>query len=782
MKIRNFVRFSASLIAILTALPAFAQDGAEAEADEIIVTATRENTLLSKTPIAMSAVSGDSLISEGITDPTALGESVPNISIDRNNGLQITIRGVSSSDNTEKGDPSASFMLDGIYIARPQAQEVSFYDIERVEVLRGPQGTLFGRNTTAGLVNVITKAPRLGEFGASFDAAYGNYNAIQATGTINLPVGESVAIRGAVNFDKRDSYLLRGTSAFSLDPVKDNLSARLSALFQFSDRGKLVLRGDYSRQKGSASDYTNAVLASNFYALPFVNPAPGQAGTSPLYIGGNSSANALQTLGFNETQQASRDNHTWGIQGELNYELSDSLTINYLGSYRQFERKESFAIYNGSVFSGGSIVANVVAPATFDGTYKQNSQEVRLAYSTDRLKAQLGAYYFRENSGISLLVYGLQGAPGTRGFVFGFPQDPTISKSVAGFGQFTYSLTDKLRVTGGVRYTKDDKSRIGATIFHANVGDPLDYTTGVQPGTTNPNNRRDSANNAAVSYSKATWRAGLDYDLNDRTLLYATVSTGYKAGGFNGGCAAGTPNCNAPQDPSLLYYNPESITAYELGFKTRFADNAVRLNGNYFHYDYSNLQVTQVVPFQGAARQSTSNAGSAKIDGVELEATIKPGPNTTFDFAVNWLNARYSDYAIFEAQTIAGTAYPEVNFAGRKLDRSPEWTFSAGVTQVIPVGEGNITLNAQTRVSDEYFLLAGPMRAQVRQPGFTKSDISATYNAPGDRWYIQGFAKNLENAITVTTFNLNGAYPALQNGQVRLSDPRTYGIRAGLRF
>ena len=141
MKFRNIATISASIMAISGAIPAYAQVADEADAEEIVVTATRESSLLSKTAIAMSAVSGDDLRNEGITDPTNLAESVPNISIDRNNGLQITIRGVSSSDNTEKGDPSASFLLDGIYIARPQAQEVSFYDIERVEVLRGPQGT-----------------------------------------------------------------------------------------------------------------------------------------------------------------------------------------------------------------------------------------------------------------------------------------------------------------------------------------------------------------------------------------------------------------------------------------------------------------------------------------------------------------------------------------------------------------------------------------------------------------------------------------------------------------
>ena len=153
----SFVALSACLA---FAVPAFAQTEGSTELapDEIIVTATRSETRASKTPVALTAITGGGLITAGITNPTSLGEQVPNLSIDRNNGLQITIRGVSSADGTEKGDPSAAFMVDGIYIARPQAQEVSFYDVQRVEVLRGPQGTLFGRNTTAGLVNLRTPA------------------------------------------------------------------------------------------------------------------------------------------------------------------------------------------------------------------------------------------------------------------------------------------------------------------------------------------------------------------------------------------------------------------------------------------------------------------------------------------------------------------------------------------------------------------------------------------------------------------------------------------------
>ncbi|MEY2927150.1 MAG: hypothetical protein RL367_1627, partial [Pseudomonadota bacterium] len=183
--------YGVSAFALALSSPAMAQEAKEDANGDIIVTATRFETLSSKTPIAVTAISGDALRTAGITNPTALGDQVPSVMINRNNGLQITIRGVTSADGTEKGDPSAAFMSDGIYIARQQAQEVSFFDISRVEVLRGPQGTLFGRNTTAGAVNLITNRPNLDGVSGSVDAAYGNYNTLQATAVVNAPVSES---------------------------------------------------------------------------------------------------------------------------------------------------------------------------------------------------------------------------------------------------------------------------------------------------------------------------------------------------------------------------------------------------------------------------------------------------------------------------------------------------------------------------------------------------------------------------------------------------------------
>jgi iron complex outermembrane receptor protein len=735
---------------------------------EVVVTATRVESLASKTPIAVTAVSGGNLAAQGITNPTQLAELVPNLSIDRANGLQITIRGVTSTDGTEKGDPSASFLLNGLYIARPQAQEVSFYDIDRVEVLRGPQGTLYGRNTTAGVVNVITHLPTF-TYGSSVDVSVGNYGAVQASGMVNLPVSSTFALRVAANYDARNNFLSQAVpQSFSMPKYKDNTSVRVSGLYKPNDKLKFSAVLDYSRILGVQI----GPLDSNFYQLPLAPPAAGVRGVDPTYI--HQSASAYLSKTYADPVGSYNHDSTWGVQGELSYALTSDWSFTWLGGYRQYNRDDGGNLFIGSVTTGtGQILANVVSPNTFTGNYHQQSQEVRLAYNGSKLKAQAGLYYFTEDYGINFLIYGLQGAPGTRGYVFGFPQMPGGDKSLGVFGQATYSLTDQWRITAGVRESSDDKFRHGATIFHVLPSDPLNFTSSTPPGTTNPNGFADSLNDAEIKTSKATWKVGTDFDLTPDTMLYATVSTGYKAGGFNDGCSAGQPNCNSPLPTGALYYQPETITAYEVGAKTKLLENTLRLTTDYFHYDYNNLQLSQVSNLCGGPCQVTTNAAAAKVDGLELEGLWAATSRSRIDFSATWLDARYADWPVV----------PGFNFKGARLDRSPTWTMSGGYTYTQPLGGGStLVANLHSRYSDKYAMLSTGMRGQFWQPAFSKTDVSLTYNAPEARWYIQAFAHNLENSINVTSAAVSVAYPGLQNGGAQIGDPRTYGVRFGAQF
>ncbi|QUD89641.1 TonB-dependent receptor [Phenylobacterium montanum] len=758
MRIKSLFMLSAGVPALALAAavqPAWAADQPASPIQEVVVTANRTESLASKTPIALTAVTGQSLKTEGVTNPTLLAETVPNLSIDRANGLQITIRGVTSTDGTEKGDPSASFLLDGIYIARPQAQEVSFFDIDRVEVLRGPQGTLYGRNTTAGVVNVISAKPKFA-YAASADVTLGDYSTTEATAMVNLPLNDVLALRVAGNYDARDSYVTQAASqSWKLPKDKDNASARVSLLYKPNDRLNLLVRGDVSSIRGVQSN----VLASNFFQLPFQAPVAGERGVDPAYVSRDASDELKKT--YADVRSAYNHDVTWGVMGELNWSVAGHWTFTWLGGYRGYSRDDAGSSWIGAVYLSPTLQPNIVVPNSFTGNYNEQSQEVRVAYSGDRLKAQAGLYYFREHYGIDFLLYGLiSQTPGAPGYFFGFPQTPGGSQSVGEFGQATYSLTDRWRITAGVRATDDDKFRHGATIFHGAVGEPFNPAT-------------DSLNDAHLKTQKVTWKAGTDFDLTPATMLYFTASTGYRAGGFNDGCAAGMPNCNNPLPTKALYYQPETLTAYEAGVKSKLLHNTLRLTADYFHYDYNNLQLSQVSNICGGPCQVTTNAASAEVDGLELEGLYAFDARNRFDFSATWLDARYADWEI-----VSG-----VNFAGLKLDHSPDVTLTAGYTYTQPLSNGaSLIANVRTRYSDRYAMISTALRAQFWQPGFTKTDLSLTYSAPGDVWYLQGFVRNLEDSINVTNVAVTTNVNAFTNGTVNFGDPRTWGVRFGAKF
>lgn len=733
--------FSSALLSVSYGIPALAQNAQDdALLGDIIVTANRTESLLSKTPIAMSAVTGKELTSSGVSNPTQLDTFVPNLAITRGDGLQITIRGVTSGDNTEKGDPSAAFMLNGIYIARPQAQEVSFFDIERVEVLRGPQGTLYGRNSTAGVVNVMSARPKP-EFHASFDASYANYNNINATAVVNVPTGNSLAFRAAVNIDRRDNFTIDGNpgDGVSLNPYKNNISGRLSALFEPSDALSVLVVGDYSKLKG-ATDF--AVPTTNFYSNIITGSRP--TFDTATYLGRSSRGFRRYTNAI--AQQSRRDNDDKGVMSEIDYDFGPA-KITYLGSYRDFKRGEYLNYGSGSV------------PADFFGDYWETSHELRVALTGNGpLQAQAGAYYFKEKSNIELTLYNLLG-PDTG---FQFLRNPTSSENKSVFGQATYAVMPELKLTGGVRYSRDTKSRFGSTVLKQYSSVQSAYNLGTLLSTSTL-----ESTGAKRTFSKVTWRAGIDYD-SPLGLIFASVSTGYKAGGFNDGCEIGT-GLGCTLTAAALYYQPETLTAYEGGVKLKI-NPQIRFNGTVFHYDYHGLQLTQVANICGPNAdlpcRNTRNAASAKVDGVELDTEMRPSKEFTVRLSFNYLKARYLEF----------TPQPGINFSGRPLDLSPKFTWSAGMDYRIPVGDGNVTASALTRFSSRYELTDLGNYAYFYQPSFTKTDVSLTYNAPGGRFYVGAFAKNLENNVVVTGAS-SGFF-----GTVAYADPRQFGVRAGTSF
>jgi iron complex outermembrane recepter protein len=715
--------------------------------EDIVITANRTESFASKTPVTVTAITGKQLAAAGITSTIGIADQVPNLQLNRSNGgLQITIRGVSSPDTTEKGDPSTAFLLDGVYIARPQAQEAGLFDISRIEVLRGPQGTLYGRNTTAGVINVISNKPT-DETHAALNATIGNFGTKQVDAMVNVPLAQTLFVRLAAQYNNRDSYFIEKPGAlFKLPDYKKDISFRASVLGTPTDSFNFLVRFEYADLKGSAFDTLDQ---DSFYSST--------AQRNPINL--KPKSDVARSVGFNLAQPYVTANKSLGLSGEFNFDLGP-VTATYLGSFREFKQNEK----NSRDFGPFSAPLNVISKA------EQSSHELRFATNGDGpFKAQVGAYYFRENNDldIRLQVPGALLGPLPTIFPGLTAQQATLSKPVkttsyAFFGQGTYALMPNLRFTAGVRYSDDKKSRVGTAGIIPSL--PLPPFPGSPFGI--------DVNDASASSNKVTWRAGLDYDLNDTSLLYAVVSTGYKAGGFNDGCGAVTVGCTKPRPASDLYYKPETLRAYEVGVKTGLLDNHVRLNASAFYYDYANLQLFTKDP-AGQGLAFFFNVPKAKVTGAEVEAMAMFGSHG-FDMSATYLDAHYGDYS----------PVPGISFKGLKLDRSPKLTLSAGYRFTQPVGDGNIVASVRTRYSGAYYLADFFNAFQFKQPGYTKTDASLTYNAPDDRFYVSAFVRNIEDKVEVTAVSPSPPGPGgvISKGNVSGGAPRTFGVRFGVKY
>jgi iron complex outermembrane receptor protein len=712
--------------------------GSEAQIEEVVVTAQRTPSLESRTPVAMTVLSGEQLKEAGIDRPSGLAARLPNVHLDgAADGLKITIRGVSNADTTEKGDPSAAFMLDGIYIARPQGQNLSFYDIDRIEVLRGPQGTLYGRNTTAGVVNVISNAPSR-QFEGAFSTELGNYGSRKASAMLNVPAGAGLALRAAVAVNRHDSYLANAQGTpHRLGLDRDDRSARLSARLVLGPDASLLVRHDRS----TVRDNNDSIVPdTNFFTgIASGTPAWYDAGTRERLTNAFVPPNRPPEQGFSHKT-------TRGTSAELTWDLGPA-TLHYLAARRNYQH-DALANFYYRIVPGFALGVR----QRFTGDYAQDSHELRISTRAGgALTAQAGLYYFREESNVvySFRDLELLGLPP----YYVFPHGPTVSRSRAAFGQATYRVGDSLRVTAGARYTEDAKSRVGSTNFQ-------------QADSFNPALDFKLLNAAALDTRKTTWRLGTEYDLAPATLVYGTIATGYKTGGFNDGCLAGSRqlgiDCPAAVavPAATLFYQPETLTSYEAGLKTRFLRNRASLNVAAFNYDYSNLQLSGVAVVQGAPRYVTANAGIASVKGLELDGQLKLTAADRLSYGLTLLDAHYVSYAPDGVHS----------WAGNKLDRAPSRVLTLGYERQFRVGDGQLKAGLHTRASSAYTIGVPSQLLQYRIPSRTESNMTLRYRANGAPWSVQAGVMNLANKVAPIAID--------SFGMVVPSDPRTLHVRA----
>jgi len=753
MKLSTFVLSASTALTLFSGGQAVAQTTDEESAGimDIVVTAQRREENLQKVAVAVSAVSTDQLNSAGIADVSNLGKLVPALVAQPNGGSSTNfyLRGVGSYAVNAFAENAIAFNFAGVYVARPTSPLGTFFDLERIEVVKGPQGTLYGRNATGGAINVLPKAPKLDNFGGNASLELGNYRAVRAQAAVNVPLGSTAALRIAGQVASRDGYMSDG-----YDDEKGQ-AVRASLLFMPSDTLKLTLVGDYFHQGGNG---VGSVLVPGARTPTAPSPSRRIGGSDPrsqaevaarfpaLVNTANTGIAAVpRNNGF-------VDSNFYGLGATLEADLGFA-TLSVIPAYRRSE--PNFLSY-ALGFS-----------ARVQEVDDQYSLEVRLASASDqKLRYVLGGFLFKETQAAQNTF--IQGPITTTIFS---PNLETKSKAI--FGQLTYDLTDKLRIVGGARYTKEDKSQ--AT--------PLRQLTLANPNAPTTNVR------GALTFDKVTWKGSVEYDIADRSLLYANVETGFKAGGFFVAVRNNT-------------FAPEALTAYTIGSKNRFFDNKLQLNIEAFYWKYKDQQVGFVGPVETSigvfgAGGTTVNAGNARMYGVEAELLFQPTPNDRFSANLQYLNTKYQRFSYTQISNSGATprsgcpltlntsipvtapaALFTANCSGRPAINAPEWSFAGGYEHDFELGGLLITPGARTRIESSRFLSIEYLPENT-QSGYMMSDLYLTVADADKRWSITGFVNNVEDKTIFASSSLRPVVPIVYNA---LRPPRTYGLRASFSY
>ncbi|SFK40029.1 iron complex outermembrane recepter protein [Caulobacter sp. UNC279MFTsu5.1] len=719
--------------------------------EEVVVTAQRREENLQKAAVAVSAVAGDTLTKASVTQATDLTRLIPAVQIaPAASFTQIYLRGVGTFGANAFAEQGVAFNLDGVYLSRPAAPAGLFYDLERIEVLKGPQGTLYGRNATGGAVNVITAKPKLGELGGQVSAEYGNYDALKASGAVNLPLGENAALRLSGQLARHDGYFSDGYDD------EDTKAARAQLRFDPAGGFDATLSLDYADVGGMGSGGTIMPLVGGDARL-----GPSDPRVVAAYLARNPTAPVPQLIANSDGYQ---NNKFYGAQATINADLGFAkLTV--IPAWRKTDL--DFRSY------ASSFLIDVTELS------EQTSLEARLSAKTDRLTWVVGAYGFSEDVDADQLFDQASNAS--------YIRSKLKTHSVAVFGQASWSLTDRLRATGGLRWTKDEKKQDSYAESRPFVGFTPAFTPIILTVPTTAV--------SDVTFKKATWKAGLDFDLAERSLLYASVATGYKSGVL---FAASGQN----------WSQPEGLTAYTVGSKNRFLDNRLQLNVEGFYWDYKDQQISHLGAVLAASTPGgniyaplfkTENAGKATIYGAEAELLFQATANDLVSANLQYLHARYDElrYQAYSPTGVApavgcsatvtsltGTSPAariyDVDCSGRPVVNAPKFVLNLGWEHTFPLANGaKVILGADTRLESARYLSVDFLDAG-HQGAYAMSNARLTYETAAGRWSFTGFVNNIENEVVFANSLQSPAKAGVIYNQVR--PPRTYGLRLSAKF
>lgn len=753
--------FATTILAGLASGPALAQSASSQEPlaeplavddgdgiEEIVVTAQQRSESLQRAAISVTALSSDTLQKSGVNDVTALTNLVPSFRASNSNGpyQQFSLRGISNFTTNSLQDNGIVINISGVPLARPTGANGLFYDIERIEVLKGPQGILYGRNATGGVVNIIPKKP--GEvLAGDFSVSAGNFNLVTLNGGIDIPLSDTLTTRAAVQVVRRDGYYDDGTGD------ADNVSGRFTIAFKPSTTFDVSLVGDWSRDRGrgpgSSLFYSTHSSESGWVAGPWA----GYFSTDPAVLAQWVAIGAAPRLAANAFQ----DNEYWGV----------TLTVNAHFSFADLTAILAHRVVNQDYQNS--------VPTFYQGedtNSHQNSAEIRLASTGDgAFQWLIGGFAMKEVGHVQQLN---EQGTGLSNSDINFHND-----SFGVFGQATYAIVPSFRLVGGLRYSYDRKDSYSPR-----------YTIANYPFATVPLYPRVPVGSGTFAgivdldkhWDAVTWKGGVEYDAGPESLIYANVSRGYKAGGFSYGPPGGNQ------------YDPEYVTAYSLGSKNRFFDRALQVNVELFYMKYTDQQLQHFALLPGLGNFTiTENIGRSHIYGGEWDVIYRLTRNTRLNFSGQYLKGVYDEFTYISPtnqalsqtcpQTVVSDGY-QVDCSGRPLVSAPKWVIQGGIShriQLTPGGSIDLDLSTRYESSKETRIAYLP---ETHVPGFMKSDASITYNFPGDQISISAWIKNIEDKIIKAVVLPGRSFSTVTGGIVgaSLEPPRTFGLRLSGRF
>jgi iron complex outermembrane recepter protein len=725
------------------ATPQSAEGAQEEQSGEIIVTAQRRAESVQDVPIAITALSGENLAEAGIQDTESLSTLTPGLLVQRSVVGQVRIRGIGNENYTIAGDPGVAVHSDGVYVARASAGLFDLYDIDRIEVLRGPQGTLYGRNATGGVINVIPNAPT-NDLGGALNATYGNYNMVRVDGFVNVPLDNGLSVRLAGLGHFRDGFT-----------ENTNAAARARGFGELDSRDVFALRGQLAYDDGGPFTARIAIESindgSNLPAYKYLN-RPNALPTSDF--GGGALA---FTRDFRRTVNQAFElnipgtNRSVGDDGDVftTNQLSGALHLGYdfgdvnLTSITGYRRTRFNWLNDGD--GSDTFYVNYIQQ---DFT-KQWSQELQLSGGSDRLEWLVGGYYFRE-TGDSFIALPF---PFGANLPFYILIDGSArTRALAGFGEVRWHATDALTLTLGGRYS--DERRSARYRYEINFGAPF---------VANPN--------LADTFNAFTPRAVINYALNDDVNIYASVTRGFKSGGFN--LLAIQPG-----------FEPETLWSYEGGVKTSFDGGRGFINANIFYTDYKNVQVQQIVNLQSVL----TNAAAATIKGAELEFGYRQRFGFEAGGTLAYLDATYDTFCTGDPTRPAAPISPGCNAAnpidltGNRFPRAPRWTLSSYIGYTVDLGgSGSLGARVDARYQSlTYFTQFN--RPLISQAGYSLFNARVSWASANERFGLSAWVNNLTNKLYFNEVLESGAFNPQLVGQGYVAPPRTYGLTASVRF